>query len=115
MSKSRYEKSIDARDEAVYRFVKFMTNKSAADADLDGVKCNRLLDELALAHINMCFEQEPDGTYCRRAPPRQQWGRSCPYKEQTMTRPKIGWVDPLALPEDYKKTLRDGAKKVPAE
>lgn len=46
MSKSRYEKSIDARDEAVYRFVKFMTNKSAADADLDGVKCNRLLDEL---------------------------------------------------------------------
>ena len=31
-----------------------------------------------------------------------------------MTRPKIGWVDPLALTEDYKKTLRDGAKKVPA-
>src|ERR1035437_8805434 len=55
-----------------------------------------------------------DGSYCRRAPPRRQWGRSCPYKELTMTRPKIGWVDPLALTEDYKKTLRDGAKKVPA-
>jgi hypothetical protein len=59
MPRNRYEKPIDARDEAVYRFVKFMTNKSAVDADRDGVKCNRLLDELALAHINMCFEQEP--------------------------------------------------------
>ncbi len=58
MSKSRYEKSIGARDEAVDRFVKFMTNKSAVDADHDGVKFNRLLDELSLAHINMCFEQQ---------------------------------------------------------
>ncbi len=57
MPRSRYEKSIDARDKAVDRFVKFMTNKSAVDADRDGVKFNWLLDELALAHINMCFEQ----------------------------------------------------------
>ncbi len=31
-----------------------------------------------------------------------------------MTRPKIGWYDPPALTEDYKKTLRDGTKKAPA-
>ena len=29
-----------------------------------------------------------------------------------MTRSKIGWVDPPALTEDRKKTLRDGVKKV---
>ncbi|MGO9276939.1 MAG: hypothetical protein ACLP3Q_05305 [Streptosporangiaceae bacterium] len=57
MPRSRYEKSIDARHEAVDRFVKIMTNKSAVDADRDGVPFNCQLDELALAHINMCFEQ----------------------------------------------------------
>jgi hypothetical protein len=51
MSRSRYEKSIDARDEAVDRFVKFMTDTSAVDTDHDGICRSRFRSTGRLANL----------------------------------------------------------------